>query len=39
MWFLVIDNVCKCNRILAARILLNQNGDPMAQAVVAGVVG
>ncbi|CAN6873807.1 unnamed protein product [Brassica oleracea] len=34
MWFLVIDNVCKCNRILATRILLNHNGDP-----VAGVVG
>ncbi|CDY49819.1 hypothetical protein Bca4012_098082 [Brassica carinata] len=37
-----LDSTCKLvDRIgiLAARILLNQNGDPMAQAVVAGVVG
>ncbi|WZZ64298.1 hypothetical protein YC2023_075668 [Brassica napus] len=37
-----LDSTCKLvDRIgiLATRILLNHNGDPVAQAVVAGVVG
>lgn len=35
----VIDNVVKCNRTLATRILLNHNGDLVALAVVAGAGG
>lgn len=36
---IVIDNVIQCDRTLATRILLNHNGDLVALAVVAGVVG